>query len=137
VLEVQRRGRLVTIRTQMPGDLPAFCADRDMVTIIIRNLLANAIKFSHQGGEVLVAFDNSPEHLVLEVTDHGMGIPEEVMPHLFQKFYRSQAAAEMGIEGTGLGLVLTKQAVEAHGGVIEVESEPGVRTTFTVRLPWR
>jgi PAS domain S-box-containing protein len=136
LLEVQRRSREVSIQSEVAEGLPNIMADRDMVTIIIRNLVANAIKFSRQGGEVLVALDGSPEHLVVRVTDYGIGIPVEAMPHLFQKFYRVQAAA-MSIEGTGLGLVLTKQAVEAHGGSIEVRSEEGVGTTFTVCLPWR
>lgn len=137
LLDMQRRSREVTIHVSMPDDLPVFSADGDMVTIILRNLLTNAIKFSHRGGEVLVALENSPDWLVLRVTDNGIGIPAEAMPHLFQKFYRVQAATELGIEGTGLGLVLTKQAVEAHGGAIELESEPGVGSTFTVRLPWQ
>ena len=137
VLDVQRRGRGLSIHTEIPEGLPALIADREMVAIILKNLVGNAIKFSRPGGSVLIALRNSPEHLELQVTDHGIGIPAEAMPHLFQKFYRVQSTSESGIEGTGLGLVLTKEAVEAHGGSIEVESEVGVQTTFTVRLPWR
>lgn len=135
-LDVQLRNRQIAVRAVVPADLPALQADRDMFTIVVRNLLANAAKFSPLGGEVCIAFNNSMDCLAIEVTDHGIGIPAEAMPHLFQKFYRSPMATEMGIEGTGLGLVLTKQAVEAHGGTVEVVSDPGVRTTFTVRLPW-
>ena len=137
LLDVQRRNREVSIRVKVPDDLPDLVADADMVTIILRNLLTNAIKFSHPGGEVLVALHNSREHLEIEVADHGIGIPADAIPHLFQKFYRVQSASETGIEGTGLGLVLAKQAVEAHGGTIEVESQAGAGTTFTVRLPWQ
>ncbi len=136
-LDMQRRGRQVTIQAELPDNLPELYADREMVTIIMRNLLANAIKFSQQGGRVVIALRPTPEHLVIEVSDHGIGIPADALPHLFQKFYRSPMASEMGIEGTGLGLVLTKEAAEAHGGTISVESEPNVRTVFTVRLPWR
>ncbi len=85
---------------------------------------------------MLVSLQQSPEHLVLRVVDHGIGIPAEALPHLFQKFYRVRSATESGIEGTGLGLVLTKQAVDAHNGSIDVASEPGKGTTFTVCLPW-
>ena len=135
-LEVQRRNHEVTIQVDAPADLPSLKADREMLTMIVKNLASNAIKFSRQGGEVLIRLRAEPEWLVLRVIDHGIGIPSDAMPHLFQKFYRAPMATEAGIEGTGLGLVLVKQAVEAHGGTIGVESELGVGTTFTVRLPW-
>ena len=137
MLDVQRSKRELTVRSEVPADLPPLLADRDMMTIILKNLLANAIKFSHRGGEVLVVLRQTPEHVVLQVADHGIGIPEDALPHLFQKFYRVPSAVDAGFEGTGLGLVLTKQAVEAQGGTIEVESQVGVGTTFTVRLPWQ
>ncbi len=136
LLEMQRRGREVTIHKEVPPDLPSLTADREMILLVLRNLLANAIKFSHRGGKVLVALQATPEHLSIRVTDHGIGIPQEAIPHLFQKFYRTSTASEAGVEGTGLGLVLTKQAVVAHGGSIEVQSELGVGSTFTVHLPW-
>ncbi|MDI7275998.1 MAG: HAMP domain-containing sensor histidine kinase, partial [Anaerolineae bacterium] len=135
-LEVQRRGRNVTIHAEVPGELPELVADREMVSIIFKNLLANAIKFSHEGGEVTATVVPLKEHLLFQVSDHGIGIPEDAMPHLFQKFFRVQSASGSRVEGTGLGLVLAKQAVEAHGGTIEVQSKLGVGTTFTVRLPW-
>ncbi len=137
VLDVQRRSRGLAIRADVPDDLPELVADREMVTIILKNLVGNAIKFSRPQGEVQVVLRRTREHLVLQVIDRGIGIPEEAIPHLFQKFYRVATSTESGIEGTGLGLVLTKQAVEAHGGTIEVESQVGVGTTFTVYLPWQ
>ncbi|MCL6430143.1 MAG: GAF domain-containing protein [Anaerolineae bacterium] len=135
-LEVQRQSRNVAIRTEVPADLPELLADREMVSIIIKNLLTNAIKFSHRGGEVIARVLPSPDYLLFQVTDHGVGIPEEAMPQLFQKFFRVRSTSESGVEGTGLGLVLVKQAVEAHGGTVEVRSKVGVGSTFTVRLPW-
>lgn len=137
VLDVQRRNRDLNIQTDVPGDLPSLTADPEMVRLILKNLISNAIKFNRRGGQVLVALRPTPQYLLLEVSDHGIGIPAEALPHLFQKFYRVQAATETGIEGTGLGLVLTKQAVEAHGGSIKVKSKLGTGTTFTVRLPWQ
>lgn len=134
-LEVQRRNQEVTIRVDMPADLPAIKADREMLAMIVKNLTGNAIKFSRRGGEVVIALRAEPERLVMQVIDHGIGIPSDAIPHLFQKFYRVPMATEAGIEGTGLGLVLVKQAVEAHGGTIAVESELGVGSTFTVHLP--
>lgn len=136
MLDMQRRSHEVIIRVDIPADLPSPTADREMLTMIVKNLVANAIKFSRRGGEVLIALHREPERLVLQVIDHGIGIPSDALPHLFQKFYRVRTATDAGIEGTGLGLVLVKQAVEAHGGTIDVESELGAGTTFTVRLPW-
>ncbi len=137
MVDLQRRNQDVTIRVDGPAEMPRLIADREMLVMIAKNLLTNAIKYSRHGGEVVIALRSEPEHLVLQVSDHGIGIPAEALPHLFQKFYRVKSAADAGIEGTGLGLVLVKQAVEAHGGTIGVESELGVGTTFTVQLPWR
>ncbi|HOG46688.1 MAG TPA: GAF domain-containing protein [Anaerolineae bacterium] len=137
MLDVQRRNQEVTIRIDAAEDLPDLAADHEMVTMIVKNLVANAIKYSRPGGEVTVTLRGQAEGLVLQVTDRGIGIPPDAIPHLFQKFYRVKTAREAGIEGTGLGLVLVKQGVEAHGGTVAVESEMGVGSTFTVRLPWK
>ena len=73
--------------------------------------------------------------LILSVIDRGVGIPPDDLPHIFEKFYRVWSTTESGIEGVGLGLVLAKEAAEAHGGKIEVESELGVGSRFIVTLP--
>ena len=74
---------------------------------------------------------------IIEVTDTGMGISEDELPNLFGRFYRTTAAHESAIPGTGLGLAITRALVTSHGGVIEVDSELGVGSTFRVRLPLR
>ncbi|MGQ9682292.1 MAG: GAF domain-containing protein [Anaerolineae bacterium] len=136
-LEVLQRGRGVTLRAEVADGMPILSADREMMILIMKNLISNAIKFSHRGGEVSVRLWATPAGAQIQVSDKGIGISKDALPHLFQKFYRAKAASELGIEGTGLGLVLTKQAVEAHGGTINVESELGVGTTFTVSIPWQ
>jgi PAS domain S-box-containing protein len=137
MLEVQRRTQEVTIRVDAPDGLPVLEADREMLTMVIKNLVGNAIKFSRRGEEVSLVLRAEPDAAVLQIIDRGIGIPADAIPHLFQKFYRVPVATDAGIEGTGLGLVLAKQAVQAHGGSIMVESELGVGSTFTVRLPWK
>jgi signal transduction histidine kinase len=82
-----------------------------------------------------VAVRAEGEDIVIDVVDHGLGIPQEDLPLLFTKFYRSKLARDAGIRGTGLGLVLAKEAVEMHDGAIEVQSVPGVETRFSVTLP--
>ena len=135
LLGVQARSRGIDIKADIPSDLPALLADEELMITLIRNLLSNAVKFSYAGGEVEVRAWEEDGQLVLSVSDQGIGIPSEGLPHLFEKFYRVRSATESGIEGTGLGLVLVKEAVEAHGGRIEVESQMGVGSCFTVILP--
>jgi PAS domain S-box-containing protein len=135
LLDIQVRKRGVTIDLDIASDLPLIMADKELITILVKNLLSNAVKFSFEGGRVEVCAYSAGDEVVLSVADQGMGIPEEDQPRLFTKFFRSGLARESGIRGTGLGLALAKEAVELHQGSIEVESELGVGTRFTVNLP--
>ncbi len=135
-LEVKIKEKDIDLRIDVPADL-SLLADRELMVIVAKNLVSNAVKFSHRGGRVEVRGWENESDVFLSVKDEGIGIPKEELPHIFEKFYRVRSTTESGIEGTGLGLVLVKEAVEAHGGTIEVESEPGVGTRFTVRLPKR
>ena len=110
-------------------------ANKDLMRSMARNLIGNAIKYSPKGGEVRIAAHASGNTLVLDVIDQGIGIPAEDLPQLFTRFYRSWIARQSGIRGTGLGLVVAKEAVELHGGTIAVESQVGVGTRFSVTLP--
>jgi signal transduction histidine kinase len=100
---------------------------------VLDNLLSNAIKYSPAGGEVVVTLAADGDSAVLRVRDQGLGIPAEDLPHIFERFRRARNAAE--IVGTGLGLSGARQLVEQHGGTIQVESQEGAGSTFTVRLP--
>jgi PAS domain S-box-containing protein len=134
-LQHEADARAIAVDVCVPRDLPAVPATKELLTTLVRNLLDNAIKFSRKGGKVDVVALREPGSLVLQVVDQGIGISDEDLPLLFEKFYRGSTAKEAGIRGTGLGLVLTKQAVEAHGGSIRVESRRGYGTRFTVTLP--
>ena len=142
---IQAQERKISLHADIPPDLPPILADRELVTILIKNLVGNAIKFSNEGGRVdVVAREACPEFnrredakLILSVIDQGVGIPPDDLPHIFEKFYRVWSTTESGVEGVGLGLVLAKEAAEAHGGQIEVESELGVGSRFIVTLPIR
>lgn len=103
------------------------------LTKIVRNLLSNAIKFTPKHGEVRASVEVEKDKLKLVVRDNGQGIPSDDIPYIFDLFYQSQnPSADVG---SGVGLALTKQLVEAMNGTIDVESEVGVGTTFTVSLP--
>ncbi|MFN8488049.1 MAG: PAS domain S-box protein [Caldilineaceae bacterium] len=108
-------------------------ADPKLLRQIINNLLSNAIKYSPNGKPIRVNLAYAEQKLILAVRDQGIGIPKADLTHLFEPFHR---AGNVGaISGTGLGMVITKEAVELHGGSISVASEIGVGSTFTVSLP--
>jgi signal transduction histidine kinase len=108
----------------------------------LTNLISNAIKFTPEGGQVLVAArrkrsapsGRGQEHLVIQVSDTGYGIPKEDLPKLFHQFFRVHRPGKE-IKGTGLGLAIVSKIVAGHGGRVEVESELDKGTTFTVLLP--
>lgn len=110
-------------------------ADRTQMGRLITNLLSNALKYSPGGGRVEVTVDSVENQLVLTVADTGVGIPKENLPHIFDRFYRVRPAHTQPTQGLGLGLSFVAWIVQAHEGTIDVESEPGQGSKFTVRLP--
>jgi signal transduction histidine kinase len=107
--------------------------DEKLLQRALNNLLTNAIKYSPGGGTVIMMAACDPDEVRIQVTDSGIGIPKEDLPHIFENFYRASNAEN--IPGTGIGLTIARQAVELHGGSIEVRSQRGVGTTFTIRIP--
>ena len=135
-LESFAGGRKITVLNEVPEDLPNVLADRDRLKQTIINLLSNAIKFSPEGQKVIVGakmFDNKA--VKFWVKDFGIGIPEDELDRIFEKFAQVKKKAISPTEGTGLGLSITKQIVELHGGRIWVESEAGKGTTFYFTIP--
>ncbi|MFZ1043195.1 MAG: ATP-binding protein [Anaerolineales bacterium] len=122
------------IQIETPNGMPALEADRDKIKQVVLNLLSNAIKYNRPKGAIMLRGDFSATEILIAVQDTGVGIPEEALPHLFQKFYRVHEN-ETKVAGTGLGLSICKQIVQGHGGRIEVKSKIGVGTAFSVRLP--
>jgi signal transduction histidine kinase len=102
---------------------------------LLDNLVSNAIKFTPGGGRVDVHLSLRDGLVRFEISDTGIGIAELERERLFERFFRSQTALDRQIQGTGLGLYISKAIVEAHGGRIGVQSEPGEGTTFVVELP--
>jgi heavy metal sensor kinase len=109
--------------------------DRARLKQVVVNLLDNAIKYTREGGEARVSVRNENAHALLEVTDTGIGIPAEALPHLFERFYRVDKARSRQMGGVGLGLAIAKSIVMAHSGQITVESDEGRGSRFRVELP--
>ena len=111
------------------------CGDSFYWSQVIFNLMENALKNNSAPGLVvkLRAREVSDGARVITVEDNGIGIPSEALPYIFNRFYRADATGK--IKGTGLGLAIVRHAVEAHGGSVGVESIPGQRTVFTIKLP--
>lgn len=107
--------------------------DETLINRILLNLLSNAVKFSPVESDISLELYRREEWIVLRVTDHGMGIAEDDLVHLFEPFYRADAAKP--IAGTGLGLSIVKECVERHQGMISVQSKLGAGTSFTVEIP--
>jgi two-component system sensor histidine kinase/response regulator len=126
----------VTLNFRIESDVDIIHADPDRFKQILINLISNAIKFNQPGGSVFVRLYKTSENwLVGEVQDTGIGIPQDKLPELFNKFCQSDTTASRSHPGTGLGLALTKDLVELHGGGITIESQEGVGSVFTFRLP--
>ena len=127
------RDKNITLSEDIPEQLPEMEVDGERLRQVVINLIGNAIKFSDPGGSVTVKVEKQPRQLLFQVSDHGIGIPEEAKKHLFERFYRAEG--EMVRGGTGLGLYISKQIIEAHGGRIWAESKLGEGSTFSFTLP--
>ena len=117
------------------GGLEELRADRARLGQVLDNLISNALKFTPPGGRVSVSTARNADSMVIEVSDNGMGMSEEDVSQLFERFFRTTSATRQGIQGTGLGLAIVQAIVEAHDGLISVESMPGEGTIFRVELP--
>ncbi len=125
----------VVLTLQVPENLPSVEADPDRLKQIFVNLIDNAIKFNKPGGQVTVNAAAIPKGVAISIVDTGLGIPENDLPRVFERFYRVDKARSRELGGTGLGLSIVKHLVELQRGRIDVKSRLGQGTTFTVTLP--
>jgi signal transduction histidine kinase len=125
-----------TIELESPEALPAFI-DATKIEQVVDNLLSNAIKYTPEGGTVRVAVTSGGRRASISITDTGQGIPPAELGQLFSKYHRGPGQQVAKIQGTGLGLLIVKEIVEAHGGTVRAESDgvPGHGSTFVVELP--
>jgi PAS domain S-box-containing protein len=128
------RTQELELRCEIPGTLPPVPFDERQLQRVLGNFLGNAIKFSHKGGSIRLRAEAAPGEVRVGVTDQGPGIPEEHRARVFDRFWKGDGADR---RGAGLGLAIAQGIVEAHGGRIWVESQPGVGSTFWFALPLR
>ncbi len=146
-MDIQFKQRGVKIVKNIPANLPDVFVDAMKTEQVIMNLLSNALKFTKGGGtvtieavatseEIISAGDSKMKPIVqISISDNGVGIPRDEVPLLFERYKQVSSAKIVKQKGTGLGLVICKRIVEAQGGRISAESEPGKRTTFSFTLP--
>lgn len=126
--------RRVDVRVEINETMPEIDADPDLIKQVFINLISNAVKYSPEGSTVTVRAVEQAVDLVISIEDQGMGIPEDELENVFDKYFRVRGEG-LKLEGVGLGLAIVKNIVEQHGGTVSVESEEGVGSKFTFKLP--
>jgi signal transduction histidine kinase len=127
--------RNIDLAAEVPPEPIRAFIDADRMQQVLHNLLENAIRYTAEDGSIRVRLATSRTEATIEVVDTGIGIPARDRPHVFERFFRSDRARRAYPGGSGLGLSIVRWIVEAHKGIVEVESEPDKGTTFRVRLP--
>ncbi|MDQ7826280.1 MAG: ATP-binding protein [Candidatus Eremiobacteraeota bacterium] len=135
VIHPYARKSNITIKAELPGEIPLINADEDRLRQVLINLIDNAIKYSHSGGVVTVRMTTDRKEVAISVIDEGFGIPETEKDRIFERFYRVDQGISEKSGGRGLGLAIAKYIVEAHGGSISVESCLGKGSTFMITMP--
>jgi signal transduction histidine kinase len=131
----QAEAKGITLGYEPCGEEWWFNVDYDHMRTAIMNIVSNSVKYTPDGGTVVLSTSVSGGFANFSVKDSGIGISKEDVPHIFDRFFRVKGKATRHITGSGLGLALVKQVVEAHQGYIDVQSTPGVGTTFTLSFP--
>lgn len=135
VCEHTTRQKKLTVQVQVAPDLPEIQVDVDRMVQVLENLVSNAMRYTLAGGTITLSAGRDQESVLLKVTDTGAGILPQNLPHIFDRFFRADQARQQAEGESGLGLAIAKSIVEAHGGKISTESEPGRGSTFTIALP--
>ena len=112
-----------------------FVGDHSQIYTLLNNLIGNAIKYNKEHGRVKVVLDADHQYFTLEISDTGIGIPEEALGHIFERFYRVDKSHSREIGGTGLGLAIARSAVLRHKGSVKVSSVENEGTVFIVKIP--
>lgn len=131
--ERERKDRNLSMKVE--GSCSLIQADRDRISQVLVNLISNAVKYTHDGGDIRITLSDMGTSVVFNIRDNGTGIPEEEIPHIFERFYRADKSRNRSTGGSGIGLAIVKSIVSAHGGTVDVESRLNEGSNFIVTLP--
>lgn len=134
-MKLEAENQQISLLCEFPESLPEIMGDKERLEQVILNLISNAVKYNRTGGSVTVSGGTEEGNVFIRVSDTGLGIPQEDMGRLFERFYRVDKARSRQRGGTGLGLAISKEIAETHGGTIKAESVYGSGSTFTLFLP--
>ncbi len=134
-LSITSKDKKQTLVYEPTNALPLYIGSPDRIEQVLINIITNAIKYTPQGGMIRVTTMHMYSSITIKVTDNGIGIPEDKLEHIFERFYRVDKARSREMGGTGLGLAIAKEIVEAHDGTIEIKSKAGCGTEVIITLP--
>lgn len=117
------------------GDRPNIFADRERINQVLMSLISNAVKYTPDGGEIKITILEAEDSVIFSIEDNGIGIPGSEIPYIFERFYRADKSRNRMTGGSGIGLAIVKSIVEAHGGIIDVESRLSRGSCLIITLP--
>jgi two-component system sensor histidine kinase VicK len=125
----------ITVEKLMPDIFPTLVGDKEQLKVALNNVLSNAVKYTPENGSITFSLHESDQHVIFEISDTGYGISKKDRPRIFDKTFRSSDPRIVEQPGSGFGLAITEAIINHHGGMLEVESEPGKGTQITIRIP--
>ncbi len=134
-LQHRAKEKKQTLTYEPVNSLPPFRGNSDRIEQVITNIITNAIKYTPQGGNILVTTIHVFDSITIKIKDTGIGIPQKDLEHIFERFYRVDKARSREMGGTGLGLAIAKEIIEAHKGSISIKSKPDIGTEVMIKLP--
>src|SRR5699024_5345857 len=126
----------ITLHVSCAQDIVAFM-DPERFQQVFRNVIDNAQKYSDEGTQILIDVRQTDQYIIITTTDEGIGIPAQEIPYIFDRLYRVEKSRSRWSGGSGLGMAISKEIVESHGGSIEIQSKPEKGTKVIIKLPWR
>ena len=133
--EAAAHKKQIKVEKLMPDNFPTLVGDKEQLKVAINNVLNNAVKYTPENGSITFSLNESDQHVIFEISDTGYGISKEDRPRIFDKAYRSSEPCIAEQPGSGFGLAITEAIIDHHGGMLEVESDPGKGTHITIRIP--
>ncbi|MBT3175662.1 MAG: hypothetical protein HOG03_05315 [Desulfobacula sp.] len=134
-VEAVAKEKNITIERKVPDNFPKIMGDKEMLKSALINILGNAVKYSPESAGIMFSIKEVDDMVVFEINDTGFGMDEKDLPHIFEKFYRSENEDVVEQDGSGLGLAITAEIIKTHDGFIEVQSELDKGSQFTIKIP--